>query len=250
MSKSLRKNILELGEIPKHIAIIMDGNGRWAKSKNLPRVAGHAEGISSVKEIVEICGELGISYLTLYTFSSENWARPKKEVSAIMKLLFKTIKKEIYNLHKNNVKLSTIGDIQDLPNDSLAGMLEGIKKTKQNTGLNLILALSYGSRQELLNAVQRILDKIKSNKMTSNDITEATFSNELYTAGVPDPDLLIRTGGERRISNFLLWQCAYTELYMTDMFWPDFREEALLNAILDFQNRQRRFGKTGDQISE
>jgi len=227
----------------------MDGNGRWAKSRRLPRVAGHGEGINSVREIVRVCGEIGVSYLTLYTFSSENWGRPKKEVSAIMKLLFGTIKKEIKNLHKNNVRLSTIGKLDDLPMSSRQEMLDGIEMTKNNSGLNLILALSYGSRQELLMAVRRIADKIQSGEMKQDQISEAVISRELYTANVPDPDLLIRTGGERRISNFLLWQSAYTEFYLSDIYWPDFREKELLNSILDYKNRQRRFGQTGEQIS-
>ena len=250
MSKLLRKKILEHGAIPNHVAIIMDGNGRWAKSKNLTRISGHREGINSVREIVRICGELGISYLTLYTFSSENWTRPKIEVLAIMKLLLGTINKEIDNLDKNNVRLSTIGNLNDLPKKPRQGMIEAVNKTKNNTGLNLILALSYGSRQELVMAFQRIANKIEKGKMKSDYISQESIANELYTSEIPDPDLLIRTGGERRISNFLLWQLAYTELYMTDKFWPDFREDQLLNAILDYQNRQRRFGQTSEQVSE
>ena len=249
MSKSLREQILEDEIFPSHIAIIMDGNGRWAKKRNLPRVSGHKEGINSVREIVRICGEIGISYLTLYTFSSENWARPKIEVSAIMKLLLGTIRKEINNLHQNNVRLSSIGNLQDLPSESRRGIVEGMEKTKNNTGLNLILALSYGSRQELLMAVKRIAVKIESGKLESKYISEDILSQELYTSNIPDPDLLIRTGGENRISNFLLWQLAYTELFMTNMFWPDFREKALLEAIVDYQSRQRRFGQTGEQVS-
>ena len=249
MSKSLREQISEEEIFPNHIAIIMDGNGRWAKARNLPRVSGHTEGINSVREIVRICGEIGISYLTLYTFSSENWARPKIEVSAIMKLLLGTIRKEINNLHQNNVRLSSIGNLQDLPSESRRGIVEGMEKTKNNTGLNLILALSYGSRQELLMAVKRIAVKIESGKLKSKNISEDILSQELYTSNIPDPDLLIRTGGENRISNFLLWQLAYTELFMTNMFWPDFREKALLEAIVDYQNRQRRFGQTGEQVS-
>ena len=249
MSKSLREQILEEEIFPNHIAIIMDGNGRWAKARNLPRVSGHTEGINSVREIVRICGEIGISYLTLYTFSSENWARPKIEVSAIMKLLLGTIRKEINNLHQNNVRLSSIGNLQDLPSESRRGIIEGMEKTKNNTGLNLILALSYGSRQELLMAVKRIAVKIESGKLKSKYISEDILSQELYTLNIPDPDLLIRTGGENRISDFLLWQLAYTELFMTDMFWPDFREKALLEAIVDYQSRQRRFGQTGGQVS-
>ena len=249
MNKSLRKKIVEQGNLPAHIAIIMDGNGRWAKANNLPRVAGHVEGINSVREIVQVCGEIGVSYLTLYTFSNENWKRPQKEVSAIMKLLLSTIKKEVRNLNKNNVRLSTIGNINDLPDNSRQGILEGIEVTKNNTGLNLILALNYSSRQELLMAVQRIADKILSGEMNSNQISEAIFSRELYTVDIPDPDLLIRTGGESRISNFLLWQLAYTEFFLTDIHWPDFREEDLLNSIIDYQGRQRRFGQIEEQVS-
>jgi len=249
MNKSLRKKIVEQGNLPAHIAIIMDGNGRWAKANNLPRVAGHVEGINSVREIVQVCGEIGVSYLTLYTFSNENWKRPQKEVSAIMKLLLSTIKKEVGNLNKNNVRLSTIGNINDLPDNSRQGILEGIEVTKNNTGLNLILALNYSSRQELLMAVQRIADKILSGEMNSNQISEAIFSRELYTVDIPDPDLLIRTGGESRISNFLLWQLAYTEFFLTDIHWPDFREEDLLNSIVDYQGRQRRFGQIEEQVS-
>jgi len=249
MNKSLREKIVEQGNLPAHIAIIMDGNGRWAKANNLPRVAGHVEGINSVREIVQVCGEIGVSYLTLYTFSNENWKRPQKEVSAIMKLLLSTIKKEVGNLNKNNVRLSTIGNINDLPDNSRQGILEGIEVTKNNTGLNLILALNYSSRQELLMAVQRIADKILSGEMNSNQISEAIFSRELYTVDIPDPDLLIRTGGESRISNFLLWQLAYTEFFLTDIHWPDFREEDLLNSIVDYQGRQRRFGQIEEQVS-
>ena len=250
MSKLLLEQILEEGDIPKHIAIIMDGNGRWAKSRNLSRISGHREGINSVREIVRICGELKISYLTLYTFSSENWNRPKIEVGAIMRLLLGTINKEIDSLNKNNVKLSTIGNLNDLPKESFKGIANGVKKTKNNTGLNLILALSYGSRQELIRAFKRIVNKIEKGEMKLEDISQENIASELYTSETPDPDLLIRTGGEHRISNFLLWQSAYTELYMTDKFWPDFREDQLLDSILDYQNRQRRFGQTSEQVSE
>ena len=248
MSNTLRNKILSGGDIPKHIAIIMDGNGRWATSHNLPRLAGHREGIKSVREIVRICGEIGIEYLTLYTFSSENWNRPVKEVSSIMKLLFSTIKKEVQNLHKNNVRLLAIGKLDDLPQKPYQEIMEGINKTKENTGLNLILALSYGSRQELLRAVRRIVDSSKIDKIKIDEINEDMISKELYTSEIPDPDLLIRTGGENRISNFLLWQSAYTEFYMVDVFWPEFREKELINSIEDYQARQRRFGRTGEQV--
>ena len=250
MSQLLREQILNQGDIPNHIAIIMDGNGRWAKDRNLPRISGHREGINSVRQIVQSCGELGISYLTLFTFSSENWNRPKIEVGAIMKLLLGTINKEIDNLDKNNVKLSTIGNLNDLPKEPFEGMANGVKKTKNNTGLNLILALSYGSRQELIMAFKRIVNKIEIGEMKLEDISQENISKELYTSDIPDPDLLIRTGGENRISNFLLWQSAYTELYMTDKFWPDFREDELLHSILDYQTRQRRYGQTSEQVSE
>ena len=248
MNKISREEIKH-GIIPNHIAIIMDGNGRWARDRRLPRFAGHNEGINSVREIVRICGEIGVKYLTLYTFSSENWSRPNKEVSAIMNLLMKTISKEISNLHKNNVRFNAIGDLNSLPKNSFQGIKRGIEKTKENTGLNLTLALSYGGRQELLSAVKSIIQKVTSELIKLEDINENEIMNELYTKNMPDPDLLIRTGGEKRISNFLLWQIAYTELYMTDTFWPDFREDSLLKSILDFQHRQRRFGKTGDQVS-
>ena len=248
MNKISREEINH-GIIPNHIAIIMDGNGRWARDRRLPRFAGHNEGIHSVREIVRICGEIGVKYLTLYTFSNENWSRPNKEVSAIMNLLMKTISKEISNLHKNNVRFNAIGDLNSLPKNSFQGIKRGIEKTKENTGLNLTLALSYGGRQELLSAVKSIIQKVTSELIKLEDINENEIMNELYTKNMPDPDLLIRTGGEKRISNFLLWQIAYTELYMTDTFWPDFRENSLLKSILDFQHRQRRFGKTGDQVS-
>ena len=249
MNNRLRDKVFSNGDLPRHIAIIMDGNGRWARLKNKPRAHGHREGINSVREIVQVCGEIGISHLTLYTFSSENWSRPKSEVSAIMKLLLSTIKKEINNLHKNNVKLSTIGNINDLPNDTRKNIMDGIAKTQNNSGLNLILALSYGSRQELIRAFKRIGKKIQSSEIVLDDINENLIGKELYSKDIPDPDLLIRTGGEFRLSNFLLWQAAYSELLITDTHWPDFREEALLNGIYEYQNRQRRFGQTAEQIT-
>jgi len=249
VNNKLRDKVFSNGDLPRHIAIIMDGNGRWARLKNKPRAHGHREGINSVREIVQVCGEIGISHLTLYTFSSENWSRPKSEVSAIMKLLLSTIKKEINNLHKNNVKLSTIGNINDLPNDTRKNITDGIAKTQNNSGLNLILALSYGSRQELIRAFKRIGKKIQSSEIVPDDINENLIGKELYSKDIPDPDLLIRTGGEFRLSNFLLWQAAYSELLITDTHWPDFREEALLNGIYEYQNRQRRFGQTAEQIT-
>ena len=238
----------ELETIPRHIAIIMDGNGRWAKQRGLPRIAGHREGINSVREITKICGEIGVKYLTLYTFSTENWSRPKTEVKALMTLLLSTIKKEIKELHKNDVKFSTIGDISILPKGTVKGIKEGEKLTFDNSGLNLILALNYGSRQEIISAVNNIVLDIKKGSLESNSIDENIFSSYLYTNNCPDPDLLIRTSGELRISNFLLWQSAYTEMYLTNTYWPSFRENELFTAIVDFQNRERRFGKTSEQL--
>ena len=238
----------ELKTIPRHIAIIMDGNGRWAKERGLPRIAGHREGINSVREITKICGEIGVKYLTLYTFSTENWNRPKTEVKALMTLLLSTIKKEIKELHKNDVKFSTIGDISILPKGTVKGIKEGEKLTFNNSGLNLILALNYGSRQEIISAVNNIVLDIKKGSLDSNSIDENIFSSYLDTNNCPDPDLLIRTSGELRISNFLLWQSAYTEMYLTNTYWPSFRENELFTAIVDFQNRERRFGKTSEQL--
>ena len=238
----------ELNTIPRHIAIIMDGNGRWAKERCLPRIAGHREGINSVREITKICGEIGVEYLTLYTFSTENWSRPKREVKALMTLLLSTIKKEIKELHKNDVKFSTIGDISILPKGTIRGIEEGIKLTFNNSGLNLVLALNYGSRQEILSAVNNIVLDINKGSLNSNLIDENIFSSYLDTNNCPDPDLLIRTSGELRISNFLLWQSAYTEMYLTDTYWPSFRKNELFTAIIDFQSRQRRFGKTSEQL--
>ena len=238
----------ELKIIPRHIAIIMDGNGRWAKERGLPRIAGHREGINSVREITKICGEIGVKYLTLYTFSTENWSRPKTEVKALMTLLLSTIKKEIKELHKNDVKFSTIGDISILPKGTVKGIKEGEKLTFNNSGLNLILALNYGSRQEIISAVNNIVYDVKKGSLDSNSIDENIFSSYLDTNNCPDPDLLIRTSGELRISNFLLWQSAYTEMYLTNTYWPSFRENELFAAIFDFQNRERRFGKTSEQL--
>jgi undecaprenyl diphosphate synthase len=233
---------------PRHIAIIMDGNGRWAKQRGLPRVMGHREGIKSVREIVEACGELGVEVLTLYTFSTENWRRPKDEVSALMKLLLKTIQKEIRELIHNNIRLTVIGNLEHLPDAARKSMETAIEKTRSNTGLNLNLALSYGSREELVHAVKRIALQVANGELDPNAVSSQTIQNNLYTAGMPDPDLLIRTSGEFRISNFLLWQLAYTEIFITDVLWPDFRKPDLLKAIEDFQKRERRFGKVSEQL--
>ena len=235
--------------IPEHIAIIMDGNGRWAKNRGLPRIAGHRQGIKSVREITNICSDIGVKYLTLYTFSTENWNRPQKEVDALMMLLLSTIKNEIKDIHKNNLVLSTIGNIEMLPKNIRKEISNGIDLTSNNTGLKLILALNYGSRQEIILAVKNIIEKNNKGEIDSSMIDENLFSSFLSTKNIPDPDLLIRTGGELRISNFLLWQCAYTEIYLTDTFWPDFRKEKLIESITAFQKRERRFGKTSEQIS-
>ena len=246
--KNISRELVLKGNIPNHIAIIMDGNGRWAKSRLLPRVAGHKEGINSVREITRVCGEIGVKHLTLFTFSKENWKRPRSEVNALMSLLLKTINIEVKALHKNNVKFNIIGDLKSLPNATVDGLSNGIKLTDSNTGLNLCLAINYGSRQEIIETVQTIAKKVLSKKLSINEITEKLISDLLYTRGIPDPDLLIRTSGEYRLSNFLLWQSAYTEIYMTETFWPVFREEELLNAIYNFQLRERRFGKVSSQI--
>ncbi len=246
----LRQSILNQGTLPVHVAVIMDGNGRWAKKKRLPRLAGHREGINSVREITRVAGEIGIQYLTLYTFSSENWERPPREVSALMGLLVNTIRKEVKNLHKNNVRLLAIGDLDKLPPEARKGLEEGIEVTKDNSGLNLVLALSYGSRQELCRAARRIALKVTAGELAVDDIDENVLNQELYTAHIPDPDLLIRTGGEQRISNFLLWQVAYAEWYLTNTYWPEFREMEFLKAIQEYQCRERRFGKLSEQVQK
>ena len=248
MTQSKKENILG-GHIPKHIAIIMDGNGRWAKERSLPRVAGHKEGVNSVREITRACGEIGVKHLTLYTFSTENWRRPKAEVSALMTLLLKTISTEVRELHKNNVRFTAIGDLKKLPKSTQKGIFDGIKITKNNTGLNLCLALNYGSRQEMVSAVQAIAKKVKKGDLKLDEINETIFSNTLSTSDMPNPDLLIRTSGEYRLSNFLLWQCAYSEIIMTKTFWPAFRKDALIEAILEYQSRERRFGKVSEQVN-
>ncbi|HPD25311.1 MAG TPA: isoprenyl transferase [Candidatus Marinimicrobia bacterium] len=245
----LREEVMSQEVLPRHIAIIMDGNGRWAKQRGLPRVAGHNEGINSVREVTRECGSLGIKVLTLYTFSVENWSRPKSEVSALMTLLLHTIRNEIDELHKNNVRLTLIGHLTDLPDDPLKGLMEGVEKTSQNTGLNLNLALSYGGRVEILDATRAIAKDVLEGRIDLDDIDEKLFSDYLYTRGMPDPDLLIRTSGELRLSNFLLWQMAYTEIYVTETLWPDFRYKELLLAIREYQKRERRFGKTSEQIT-
>ena len=247
--KLLQNELKASGELPEHIAVIMDGNGRWAKSRGLPRVAGHSEGINSVKDIVEACGQLGIGHLTLYTFSLENWQRPKREVSALMKLLFRTIRRELKDLMENEVRISTLGNLDDLPSAAANEMRIAIEDTAGNKGLKLHLALSYGSRREIIGAVKKIVDAVESSELDISDLDEKIFSNFLLTNDTPDPDLLIRTSGEARISNFLLWQLAYTELYITDTLWPEFRREQLYEALRDYQRRERRYGKVSEQIN-
>lgn len=240
--------VIDKTRLPLHIAIIMDGNGRWAKEKGEDRLFGHYQGVQSVRDTVEGCAELGIQYLTLYAFSTENWDRPESEVSGLMALLAETIRKEVPTLNKNNIKLQTIGNIGMLPEYAHKELLEAVELTRTNTGLTLIIALSYSSRWELVNAVQHIAADVKNGKIEPEDINQDTLRNYLNTSAFPDPELMIRTSGEYRISNFLLYQLAYAELYFTDTRWPDFRKEHLYNAILNFQQRERRFGKTGEQI--
>ena len=248
--KDIENSIINNNNIPKHIAIIMDGNGRWAKAHSLPRIAGHKEGIDSVRAITKKCGDIGVKHLSLYTFSSENWSRPIKEVKALMGLLLLTIRREIKDLNKNNVRLTTIGNMGDLPDDARKGMEEGLKITENNSGLNLILALSYGGRQEILKMVQSIARKAINGEIEPEKLSESDIVNELDTAKIPDPDLLIRTGGDQRISNFLLWQIAYSEIYVTDTYWPEFKEKELLDAVADFQDRERRFGRISEQLDK
>ena len=246
---SLLKSI-NTDNLPKHLAIIMDGNGRWAKKKGLIRALGHENGTKSVKTTVETCAKLGIENLTLYAFSTENWNRPKLEVDTLMKLLVNSLKKELKTLQENNIRLNSIGNLSKLPDSILNELLEVIEKTKNNTRMTLTLALSYGSREELLNVVKNISDKVKNNIISIDAIDESIINQHLYTHILPDVDLLIRTSGEHRLSNFLLWQIAYAELFFTDVLWPDFTEEHLYEAIISFQKRERRFGKTSEQIKE
>jgi undecaprenyl diphosphate synthase len=234
--------------LPKHLAIIMDGNGRWAKNQGLLRAIGHENGTKSVKVTVEACAKLGIENLTLYAFSTENWNRPKLEVDLLMKLLINSLKKELATLVKNNIKLNSIGNLENLPKSVQKELIEVIEKTKNNTRMTLTLALSYGSREEIINAVKIISDKVKNNIISIDSIDDSILNKHLYTHNLPDVDLVIRTSGEHRISNFLLWQIAYAEFYFTDVLWPDFSEDNLYEAIISYQKRERRFGKTSEQI--
>ena len=243
------KDQIDIAKLPSHLAIIMDGNGRWAKQKGMLRVFGHEKGTESVREVVEASAELGIKYLTLYAFSTENWKRPKKEVKTLMNLLVTSLKREIKTLQDNNIKLSAIGCLEDLPKKAYSELFEVIEKTKQNTRMTLTLALSYGSREELVNAIKELTNKVKNNIIYAESIDESIINKHLYTRNLPDVDLLIRTSGEQRISNFLLWQIAYAELYFTNTLWPDFRKRDLYKALINYQNRERRFGKTSEQLS-
>jgi undecaprenyl diphosphate synthase len=244
------KDTIHIDRLPSHIAIIMDGNGRWAKEKGEDRLFGHLHGVESVRDIVEGCAELGVKYLTLYAFSTENWDRPAYEVSGLMELLVDTIRREVPILNKNNIRLQMIGDHTMLPESARRELKEAIDETSSNTGLNLIMALSYSSRWEIVDTVQRIAQAVKEGTLEPKDISQKTIQEYLTTSAFPDPELMIRTSGEFRISNFLLYQLAYSELYFTNTLWPDFRKENLYEAIIDFQNRERRFGKTGDQIKK
>ncbi|WP_100613349.1 isoprenyl transferase [Confluentibacter citreus] len=240
---------IQAKKLPKHIAIIMDGNGRWAKQQGMMRTFGHENGAKAVKQVVEGSAELGIENLTLYAFSTENWNRPKFEVDTLMKLLISSLRKEIKSLHENNIKLSAIGTLETLPSKVHKELLEVIEKTKNNSRMTLTIALSYGSREELIHTIKEISIKVKNNIISPEKIDESIINEHLYTRNLPDVDLLIRTSGEQRISNFLLWQIAYAELYFTDTLWPDFTKQHLHEAIIEYQKRERRFGKTSEQLS-
>jgi len=239
---------IDMKNVPKHVAIIMDGNGRWAKKRGLLRVLGHERGAKAVRETIEAAGKSEITHLTLYAFSTENWNRPKKEVDKLMKLLVSSLKKEFKTLHENEIRLCAIGNLEELPPKAYKELSEVIEKTKNNRKLVLTLALSYGSRNEIVKTVKEIAEKVKNNIISVENIDDSIINEHLYTRNLPDVDLLIRTSGEQRISNFLLWQIAYAELYFTDVLWPDFKKEDLYKAVLNYQNRERRFGKTSEQL--
>lgn len=243
------KSLIDKAKLPKHVAIIMDGNGRWAKQQGKERVFGHQNGIVAVRETVEAAAEIGVEVLTLYAFSTENWKRPQEEVNALMDLFIKAIQEELETLNKNNIKLEAIGDLKALRPDTYAGLMSAIENTSKNTGLTLVLALSYSGRWEITHAMKSIAEDVAAQKITPEEITQDTVSAHLQTANYPDPELLIRTSGEFRLSNFLLWQLAYAEFYFLEKHWPDFRKDDFFNTILDFQKRERRFGMTGEQIS-
>ncbi len=239
-----------MNKLPRHVAVIMDGNGRWAKKRSKLRIFGHESGVVSVREIAEVAAELGIEYLTLYAFSTENWNRPRREIEALMGLLLRTLNKETKTLHKNNISLQAIGDLKALNKNTYSYLMKAIDDTRHHTRMKLILALSYSSHYELVEATKMIAQKVKRGEIDIDTVNEETISKHLFTKDYPDPELLIRTSGEYRISNFLLWQLAYTELYFTDKLWPDFRKEDLYEAIINFQHRERRFGRTSEQVSE
>jgi undecaprenyl diphosphate synthase len=243
------KSSINLEKLPQHIAVIMDGNGRWAKEKGKNRVFGHKNGVHAVRQVSEACAELGVPYLTLYAFSVENWNRPKLEVAALMELLVFTIGSEIETLMKNNIRLASIGSIENLPKKAQEQLAKVIDATKNNTRLTLTLALSYGGRTEIVDACKKIAMQVKNSEINIDDISDSIINKHLYAPNIPDPELMIRTSGEHRLSNFLLWQAAYTELYFTEEFWPDFSKESLYKAILSYQNRERRFGKTSEQLN-
>lgn len=244
---SLKTNI-QADKMPKHIAIIMDGNGRWAKKRGRIRIFGHENGVKAVRSTVETCAELGIEALTMYAFSTENWNRPQQEVDRLMSLLVSSLNRELKTFIKNDIKLIAIGDIKQLPTKTFKTLQKVMEATKKHKGMTLALALNYGSRAEIINVVKNIAEKVKNNIINTEDIDQVIINEHLYTQNLPDVDLLIRTSGEKRISNFLLWQIAYAELYFTDVLWPDFNKENLYEAIIDYQNRERRFGKTSEQL--
>jgi undecaprenyl diphosphate synthase len=246
---SLREEINK-DRLPQHVAVIMDGNGRWAKSHGRNRSEGHREGVVSVRKIVEAAVAIGLKYLTIYTFSTENWTRPDEEVDALMSIMVAAIRRETPDLMKNNVRLAAVGDVARLPVDVRNALSECLEKTSGNTGTTLVLALSYSSRWEIVRAARRIAENVREGKLNPEDVDETLFSSYLTTRDLPNPDLLIRTGGEKRISNFLLWQLSYAELYFTDIYWPDFRENEFYESILSYQQRERRFGKTSEQITK
>jgi undecaprenyl diphosphate synthase len=244
------KDQIDKTNIPKHIAVIMDGNGRWAKKKGAMRIFGHQSAVKSVREIVEGCGELGVKHLTLYAFSTENWNRPKEEIQGLMQLLVDTLMSEVSSLHKNNVRLATIGNFRDLPEKCQRQLTESIQLTAGNTGLEVILALSYSGRWDIIQATKKLAEQVKAGNVLPEQINDSMFSSFLATNNRPDPELMIRTSGEWRISNFLLWQLAYSEIYITEVLWPDFRKEHLHQALQYYQQRERRFGLTSEQLSE
>lgn len=240
---------IDPSKLPQHIAIIMDGNGRWAKKHNKPRVWGHQNGVKAVRSVTETCAELGVKYLTLYAFSKENWKRPRFEVNTLMKLFVSTVSKELKTLNKNNIRLEAIGDLDSLPEETRKALQHAMDSTAENDHMTLVLALSYGSRWEIMKSIREIAQDVKDGKLEPNELEEAHFVEKLETSSYPDPELLIRTSGEHRVSNFLLWQISYSELFFSDTLWPDFGKDDLYQAIIHYQKRERRFGMTGDQVS-